>query len=279
MLKTLEDYFVRKAVLAAATLMLLGASGVASALSVTLTAHNQRSSSGTLSTLKWATCAPTGATNPCYSTSLVSSGGIWSNANTTGSTAVWNWDNDTGVLSMTGIFQSTSFVSSNANGSPVISDKVTDMVINTTAMTTTAASYECVEGTFLASVGAHGCANVSLGDDFSFGSSMAYNVGGNANCVQRSIGGDDVGTGNPRGLMSVAGGGGCDATDGAFNLWTVASYTGPGGQLILSNGVPLGNAGTNYLTFSVVPVPAAVWLFGSALGFLGLARRRAVAAA
>lgn len=30
--------------------------------------------------------------------------------------------------------------------------------------------------------------------------------------------------------------------------------------------------------YSVVPVPAAVWLFGSALGLLGLARRRSVAA-
>ena len=30
--------------------------------------------------------------------------------------------------------------------------------------------------------------------------------------------------------------------------------------------------------YSVVPVPAAVWLFGSALGILGVARRRSVAA-
>jgi len=274
---------VRKVILAGATLALLGVSGMASAVTVTLTAHNQRASSGTLSTLKWATCAPVGATNPCYSTSGVSQGGIWSNANATGATAVWDWDNATGVLSMTGIFQSTSFISSNANGLPVISDKVVDMVINTTTNMTTAASYQCVEGTFLAGVGANGCANVSTGDDFTYDGSIAFNVGGDANCVNRTVGGDDVSTGNVRGLMSVAGGGGCDATDGAFNLWTVVSYTGPGGQLIVSNGIDIGLAGTNYLTFSVaeavVPVPAAVWLFGSALGLLGVARRRAGAAA
>lgn len=273
-IKPLEDHFVKKTILAATALALLGVSGMASAIQVTLTAHNSRSGSGTLSTLKWATCAPTAATNPCISTT-----NAWVLANVTGSTAVWDWDPATGILSMTGTFQTTTHLSSNANGSSIISDKVTDMVINTTTMTTTASSYQCVEGTFLGSVGANGCLNTSLGGDFANNSSAAYNVGGNANCINRSIGGDDSSTGNVRGLMSVAAGGGCDATDGAFNHYTVVSYTGLNGQLILSNGVPIGSAGTNYLTFSVIPVPAAVWLFGSGLGLLGMARRRAVAAA
>jgi len=30
--------------------------------------------------------------------------------------------------------------------------------------------------------------------------------------------------------------------------------------------------------YTLVPVPAAVWLFGSALGILGVARRRAASA-
>ena len=56
--------------------------GAASAapVSVRLDAHNQRSSSGTLSTLKWKTCAPTGTTNPCLSTT-----NAWTLANATGS--------------------------------------------------------------------------------------------------------------------------------------------------------------------------------------------------
>ncbi|MEO7385681.1 MAG: hypothetical protein ABIX37_01965 [Gammaproteobacteria bacterium] len=265
---------MKRLILAATTLALLGASAMASAVSVTLTAHNSRSTSGTLSTQKWATCAPTGATNPCISTT-----NAWVLANVTGSTAVWDWDPVTGILSMTGTFQTTSHLSSNANGSSVISDKVTDMVINTVAGTTTAASYQCIEGTFLGSVGANGCLNVSLGDDFALNSSAAYNVGGNANCVNRTVGGDDSSTGNVRGLSSLAAGGGCDATDGAFLHYTVLSYTGPGGQLILSNGIPTGSPNTNYLTFSVVPVPAAVWLFGSAVGLLAAARRRTAKAA
>jgi hypothetical protein len=32
------------------------------------------------------------------------------------------------------------------------------------------------------------------------------------------------------------------------------------------------------MDFSVVPVPAAVWLFGSALGVMGLVRRKKAAA-
>jgi len=109
-----------------------------------------------------------------------------------------------------------------------------------------------------------------------------YNVGGNANCVQRTIGGDDSSTGNVRSLANTAGGGGCNAGDGAFNLWTIVNDTtnlGVGGQLIVSNGIPIANAGTAYLTFTVsaVPVPGAVWLLGSAVGLLGLVRRRIAA--
>lgn len=276
---------MKKVILAGATLALLGLSGMASAVTVTLTAHNQRSSSGTLSTLKWAgpasspswTCATYTTTNPCINpaNATLAAMGI------TPSTAVWDWDNATGILSMTGAFNTVSTLGSSgaAAASAVIGDKVVDMVINTVTDTTTAASYTCAEGNFLAGVGAHGCANVSTGDDFVYNGSVAYNVGGNANCVNRTVGGDDISTGNPRGLMSVSAGGGCDATDGAFNLWTVVSYTGPGGQLVISNGVATNLAGTNYLTFSVVPVPAAVWLFGSGLGLLAVARRRAGAAA
>ncbi|MBL8200755.1 MAG: hypothetical protein JNK40_07275 [Chromatiales bacterium] len=268
--------------MAAATLGLLGVSGVASAISVTLTAHNQRSSSGSLSTLKWqGGCATFPAASGCINPANTTLAGM----GITGSTAVWDWDPVNGILSMTGTFNTASTLGS--SGAPaasvVIGDKVVDMVINTVTQTTTAASYMCAEGNFLGTVGAHGCDNLVLGDDFLYNGSTAYNVGGNAACVNRTIGGDDISSGNPRGLMTQAGGGGCDATDGAFDLWTIVSYTGPGGQLILSNGVPLGDAGTNYLTFSVaaavVPVPAAVWLFGSALGLLGVARRRAGVAA
>ncbi|MEO7385327.1 MAG: Ig-like domain-containing protein [Gammaproteobacteria bacterium] len=241
---------MKKATFALATLALLVVSGIAAAAPITvqLQAHNQRSSGGTLSTLKWKACAPTGATNPCLSTT-----NAWTLANATGSTAVWTWDAATGVLANTGFFQTTSFVSSNANGSPVISDKVTDLVIDTTNNTTTAATYECVEGTFLASVGAVGCLNVSTGDDFANNSSAVYNVGGNANCVQRTVGGDDVSTGNPRGVATAAAAGACDPVDGAFDLWTVVTDdTATGGPLVVSNGIDQSLPNTGYLTFLAV---------------------------
>jgi hypothetical protein len=230
-------------------LLVLAGAATAAPVTVRLDAHNQRSSSGVLSTLKWKTCSPTGSTNPCYSTT-----NAWTLANATGSNAVWTWDAATGVLAMTGTFQSTSFVSSNANGSPVISDKVTNLVIDTTNNTTTAATYECVEGTFLSSVGATGCLNTSLGDDFTNNSSGLYNVGGDAKCVQRTIGGDDSSTGNTRGVTSVTAAGACEAQDGAFDLWNIESdNTATGGQLIVRNGTPITDAGTNFLTFTAAP--------------------------
>ena len=265
---------MKKTILASATLVLLGLSGAASAIQVDLVAHNQRSGSGALSTLKWSGCATFGPTTPCINpgNATLAAMGI------TPSTAVWDWDPVNGILSMTGTFNTASTIGSSggAAASVVIGDKVTNMVINTVADTTTASSYFCAEGNFLSNVGANGCLNLSTGDDFGLSSSAAYNVGGNANCINRTMGGDDVSTGNPRGLSSLAAGGGCDATDGAFIFYTVFTYTGPGGQLIVSNGVDITQAGTNYLTFNVatVPVPAAVWLFGSALGLLGVARRR-----
>ena len=266
---------MKKIVIGAA---LLALSSQAGAISVTMTAVNQRSSSGSLSTLKWDGCttytSSTGCINPA-NTNI-------SNMGITPSTAVWDWNPGTGVLSMTGAFNSVSTLGSSGSAvaNTVIGDKVTDMTIDTVNHITTASSYSCAEGTFLAGVGANGCLNIGLGDDGLTNSSAAYNVGGNANCVVRTIGGDDASTGNPRTLANTAGGGGCDAGDGAFNLWTVVSYTGPGGQLVVSNGIPIANAGTSYLTFSVaaVPVPAAAWLLAPAvLAASRFSRRRKAA--
>lgn len=266
---------MKKVIIGAA---LLALSSQAGAISVTMTAVNQRSSSGSLSTLKWDGCttytSATGCINPANAN--LAAMGI------TPSTAVWDWNPVTGVLSMTGAFNSASTLGSSGSAvaNTVIGDKVTDMTIDTVNDTTTAASYVCAEGSFLAGVGANGCLNLSLGDDGILNSSVAYNVGGNANCVQRTIGGDDSSTGNVRTLANTAGGGGCEAGDGAFNMWTVVSYTGLGGQLIVSNGIPLTDAGTSYLTFSVseVPVPAAAWLLAPAVLAAGRFSRRRKAA-
>ena len=264
----------------AAVTALLSVSGTVNAATATLVAHNQRSSSGALSTLKWDGCATYSAATACINPANTTLAGM----GITPSTAVWDWNSATGVLSMTGSFNTASTLGSSgaAAASVVIGDRVTNMIIDTTTNTTTAAAYNCAEGNFLGNVGANGCLNISLGDDFANNSSALYNVGGNANCVQRTLGGDDVSTGNPRGLASAGAAGGCDAVDGAFDLWTVVQNApNSGGTLIISNGVDTALAGTNYLTFSVaaVPAPPAVWLLGSGLAALAarrLRRRKAV---
>jgi hypothetical protein len=257
---------MRKVILA---LAFFAVAGVANATSMTLIAHNQISGSGALSSLIWDGANAT--TAPGMKVSAMAS------------TATWDWDG-VDTLTSSGYFQTTSHLGSMPASSSVISDVVVDMVIDTTANTTGATSYECREGSFLSAVGANGCLNISLGTNATLNSSAAYNVGGDANCVNRTIGGDDVSTGAPRGLSTPGSGGSCDTQAGAFDLWTVALDEGaaPGkhrNRLILSNGVCLiaGSTcgGANWLTLQYVPVPAAVWLFGSALGLLGWIRRRA----
>ena len=266
---------MRKTTYSLIALAVLALLETAQAYPVRLLAYNQRSSSGTLSTLKWSGCTTYTTTSACINpgNANLSAMGI------TPSTAVWDWNAGTGVLSMTGDFNSASTLSSSGStvALAVIGDKVSNMAIDTVNHTTTASSYACVEGQFLSGVGANGCLNISVGDDGVLGSSAVYNVGGNANCVQRTLGGDDVSTGNPRTLMNTAGGGGCDAGDGAFNLWTVVSDNlSTGGTLVISNGIPLGSAGTSYLTF--VPVPAAAWLLAPAVLAAGRFSRRRKAA-
>jgi len=249
-------------------LVMLVVSSSVMAATATLVAHNQRSSSGALSTLIW------NGSNATFA------GGIKVGA--VASTATWDWDYDTNTLSSTGLFQTTSHIGSSPMATSVISDRVVDLTINTGTQTTSASNYQCREGNFLASVGANGCGNYSLGSDFTDNSSMTYNVGGNANCVQRTLNPDDVSTGNPRGLFSAAATGSCDAVDGAFDLWTVIAEPDPatGGQLIIGNSTPIAAAGANYLTFNVepIPLPATAWLVAPAvLAAARFGRRRKAA--
>jgi len=242
------------------SLVLLGASNLASAVTVTLLTDNTRSSSGTLSFQAFKTCAPA-AGNGCYSptNSWVVANGV------TGSDATWDWNAATGVLTATGTFWTTSFLSSNPNGSAVISDKTVNLVIDTTNQTTGAQTYNCIEGNFLAGVGANGCLNLGTGIDFITNSTAVYNVGGDANCVQRTILGDDEDTGPPRGLFTDVAVGVCDAVDGAYDLYTVVQDdTATGGNLVISNGIDRGtcltfgcpaepaSAGAHWLTFGII---------------------------
>jgi hypothetical protein len=195
-------------------------------------------------------------------------------------TAVYNWDGTT-LTQSGGSLSSTQSV----GPTPLLTDNTTGMVIDTAANTTTASSYTCTEGTFLGGVGAHGCWNLNLGGDFVLNSSAAYNVGGDSNCINVTVVGDDVSGGPVRGL-GTGSGGSCDPQTSAYANWNIAlDNTGvAGGLLTIGSSTILGCAGgttknaacgnTTYMTLQAIPVPAAVWLFGSGLGLLGLARRR-----
>ncbi|MEO8224982.1 MAG: hypothetical protein ABI661_09250, partial [Gammaproteobacteria bacterium] len=175
---------------------LLGAWATASAAPYVLVSWNQRSSSGALSSLAFKSGAAQGCPGPTYKQPCYNPAQPWVSSNGV-ATAVasagpmtFDWNGTT--LTGTGLLWATSFISSNVSGTPVISDRITNFTLTPSTTTTTAATYECHEGTFLAGVGANGCLNVSTGTNFVDESSAVYNVGGSANCVNRTVGGDDV---------------------------------------------------------------------------------------
>jgi hypothetical protein len=224
------------------------------------------------------------------------------------STATWDWSG--GVLTQTGgtLWSNQWIGSSPLSGSMIVGDKVTGLVLDTNTGTTTASSYRCNEGNFTPGVGGSGCGNYAFGLNAADDSTRLYNVGGNADCDNIIIGGDDVGPpGVHRGLRNWAGGGanGCgdNSQRGARDMTNIIQdNTGSGGSLVLANsylpggafdarcfdstktGGALFTAGVadcgraHWMVFQLtpVPVPAAAWLFGSAFGLLGLSRRRKV---
>ena len=110
-------------------------------------------------------------------------------------------------------------------------------------------------------MGASGCGGHNLGANFANESTTTWGPG---TAVSRTIGGDDVATGDQR----------------AISAYDFDSFTFNGTTLVIGNGIPLGSTGPTFgggeqMVFqTAVPVPAAAWLFGSALGLLGWARRR-----
>jgi len=142
---------------------------------------------------------------------------------------------------------------------------------------------------------------------------VAYNFGGSADCEERTVGGDDT-SGTPpwfRGLRNHDGTGCNGSADGnntgrgALDMIYVVQNVG--GNLVLGNWNALGTSASenpyggclnpgaastadsvglcrraHWLEFSTtpgvnvgaVPVPAALWMFGSAIGVLGALRRR-----
>lgn len=264
-----------------AAITLLAASAVASATQVYMIQDGVRSASaGSVSILRFDGSA----------------------TGTIASDATWDWNAGTGVLTQTGgTLRTTRTSGSSAGGTKLYTDVVTGLIINTVAGTTAATTYNCVEGGFGVVTGGNICGNYSWGFNAAEESTLLYNVGGDANCTNVITGGDDTApttgplptNGGLRGLAEHGATAGCLAQIGARDMINVLTdTTGIGGNLTLWNAIngiggvatscvaPLGSPastacnGTHWMTFSAVPVPGAVWLFGSAMGLLGVARRR-----
>lgn len=238
--------------------------GNANATAYTMLGWYQREST-TLSSLSFKSGAAQGCPGPTYkqpcynpANAWVVSTGIATTVEAAGQPA-WDWNGTT--LSMTGTLIGASYIASNVNssGGTIIADKVVDLSITPGTSTTTAASYECIEGLFIASVGGNACKNTALGNNGTDDTTTVWNAGGNVLCVTEVINDDDyslveygaptpVPTGYPtpgydhgtpeaRGLVTTAAGvagAGCVGTGGAFEFWKVAKDDG--NILIIASG-------------------------------------------
>lgn len=174
---------------------------------------------------------------------------------TANNSGVWQFDAGTGVASM--ISGTYSYIAK-VGLTPLMTHEMTGAAIGGGGAAT-AASWDCLEGAFGGVVGASICGNYAFGGNYVNDSTYTPTLLG----ATVTIGGDDIVIGPVQ------------TFNNSYDNMVTTSLGG--GQFKISNGV-VGVGGYDF-TFSaaVVPVPAAVWLFGSALGFLGIARRRMAA--
>ena len=178
----------------AVTASLLSAWGTASAAPYSLFGWFQRSTGGSLSSLLFKAgaaqgCPGPGYQQPCYNPNNAFVLPTTIIADVSAGAPAFDWDGTT--LTGTGLFWATSYINSNPNSTAVISDKVTTLSIVPGTSTTTVATYECVEGLFLAGVGAVGCKNINKGANAADNTATVWQVGGNPYCVSQTIAGDD----------------------------------------------------------------------------------------
>ena len=187
--------------------------------------------------------------------------------------ATWTYDDVSGQLQGTGIL--TAAIQPFGPGTPIFTHTMVDPSIVGGVASAASCTYACINGGFAVVVNSQVCGNYGFGANFMDDSVFEY--ADNGRDFTRMIMGDDTDDG-VEGVQTIA-----------FMDMSVVQFDGPGGLLVLQtddwfnddNGIcdeqnPCDSAGAQ-LTFSVVPVPAAVWLFGSALGMLGWIRRRASA--
>jgi hypothetical protein len=192
------------------------------------------------------------------------------------STATWSYDDVTNLLTQTGGTFNVRF-SIIPGTTTLFRHVITGLVIGNGGAAA-ATTYNCKEGNFGGSVGASLCGNYTFGTNLVNDSSTTWGPG---TAAARTIGGDDMASGPQQNITGYA-------------YFATISWVGT--TLTLSNAscnayapgnasgcATTGGFNTGYTWVldagpqAAIPVPAAVWLFGSALGLLGVARRRAKA--
>ncbi len=182
--------------------------------------------------------------------------------NITSSTATFSYDDVTQLLAQTG-----GTVNARLNTAPtstLFRHSITGLVMGNGGATS-AASFVCTEGNFGGNVGASICGNYSFGANFTSESTTTWGPG---TAVSRTVGGDDFAAG-PQESIATYDSMTTVSWDGSALVLRNATCTGPCTTL------PAGKFNNGYRwNLTVVPIPAAAWLFGGALGLLGVVRRR-----
>jgi hypothetical protein len=178
------------------------------------------------------------------------------------SSAQWDLDLTGGTLTQTsGTFRAQAFV----NGNLLMTHTMTGGVLG--SGTAVATSWACIEGTFGGTVGSSICGNYSFGGNYANESTYTPTATG----ATVTIGGDDAAIGAPQTLANSYSG--------------LAMTNLGGGYWRLASGI-VGVSGYDFcfqpaiepvMCLAPVPIPPAVWLFGSALGLMGWMRRKVAA--
>jgi hypothetical protein len=172
--------------------------------------------------------------------------------NFSATTATWVYDTATGVLTGSGLFSMDALFTPTTN---IFEFQTVDPVF-TAGNAASASSFVCIEGGFGIPNSSHSCGGWDFGPNDTNESSITYGPG---TSYTRTIGGDDVSNVSPVSISHY---------DNMPANWN-------GTTLVFSN-TKVAAAGLAYdITFTAVPIPATVWLLGSALGLLGWMRRKA----
>ena len=188
-------------------------------------------------------------------------------------TSTWTFDAVTGTAVQTGGAYSRLM---KAGSSPLMRHTMTGVTLSSGAAT--GATWACIEGNFGPGIGASICGNYNYGTNLTNQSTYTPTATG----ATVTLGGDDGAIGPPQSLVNSYSG-----------MWVLALAGAPVGyqwHCLTNSDTPFSPGGTfpnacgdrfGY-TFlfqtEVVPLPPAAWLFGSALGLMGVMRRKTATA-